>query len=201
MPHLVPDDIGQRIAQDLFGNVDVADGRIGLGGLDEHPYAQELDHVVIHPHGGIDDLPAARIGPGRSHRILDRHRRIADTVIADVVRVEFRIVFGERKGADGILESDVLEHFVPLQDGIEKIRLPPLGEIVVYPEGDGLDGLHGLPSFERGGIGGFQTPPVHEPDVLARGIEVLDHVPLGEEEVDPGIGHPGMIDLFRQEQE
>ena len=201
MSHLVADDIGQGVSENLPGDVGAADLGVGLGGLDEHPHAQEFDHIVVHPHGGVDDLSAAGVGPRRTHGVLDRYRRVADAVVADVFGIEIGVVFREREGPDGLLEAYPLKHLVPLQDGLGNVGLPPLGEVVVDPEGNGLDRFYQLSPPEGRGVGGLQAPAVHEPDVLARGVEVFDHRPPGKEEIDPGIGDPGVIDFFRQQQE
>ena len=109
--------------------------------------------------------------------------------------------FRERKGPDGLLEAHSLKYLVPLQDGLGNVGLPPLGEVVVDPEGNGFDRFYQLSPPEGRGVGGLQAPAVDEPDVLARGVEVFYHRPMGKEEIDPGIGDPGVIDFFRKQQE
>ena len=162
----------QRVSHFMGGHIDEglvetvlrqflgAHGLVHLRCLDKAPLRHQFDHVVVNDNGSVDNLAGRGVYPARPHGIGHARRNVADAGVFQIVGVEFRVVDGKIFDADGILEADGLESFVPIKHAFTDGRLPMLREIRVEIEDDGLHGLYQLAALPGLPIRRLQPPAV-----------------------------------------
>ena len=189
MSDFVWGDIAQARSHRFFVENGSPGFRIDLSCLNKLPVVQQFQHIVIHIHRCLNNFTWTGIGPGRSHRIGHRRRRIAETGITDIVGIEIGIIGREITGNDSVFETDRFESRLPVLDTQFDIFFPFSRQGVIHIKNNRFSRLYQFPFFIPFQFFGFrfQTPAIDISDLLALiffgGIQ---HFPIGE------IPHPGI---------
>ena len=172
----VRDHLTHRLAHQLFRDVERAGGRVGRTRLHHQPIAVRAHVVVIPRDLAVDDLARARIVRMRTSGVAREARRPAHDGVARIIRIEVGILRlgGRVLGENGVLESGLLEHLLPVLHALTHVPLPACRGGRVEVVHDGLDRLNQFPARVGSGIFRFQTPARDE--LLALGLLHIEAV-------------------------
>ena len=116
----VPDFVGHHVGQELAGK-GVGErellGTLVIGtGLDKVPVLGQLQDIVVEQRATIEDLTGPWVGEVRPHGVLHARRQPAHDRVANVLRVEVRILFlhGILAADHRILEPRFFKDLIPL---------------------------------------------------------------------------------------
>jgi hypothetical protein len=143
MADFVRDDETDQLALQIVGQGKSLRARVGRGGLDEVPVADEFLDVVIHAHVGAENLAAAGVVDLGAEGVFDVRREPADAGDARVLNVPIRIFarIGGVFADDGVGETGGPEGRRPIFDARLDVTLPFLRHFAADVKDNRFDGF------------------------------------------------------------
>ena len=162
----------------------------------------QLHDIIKNNDRCVNDLTCSRISPRGPHSIRDRSRNITNTRVFQIIRIKSRIILREIPHLDHVLQPDLLESNIPTQSSLPHGFLPHGRKSIIHIKHDRFHGFHQLTSFIGLHIFRFHPPAIGQrvnlnPVLVGRNMLFR----IRNKHPNPGITHPWMHLLFRQQQQ